>query len=62
MTQKNVKTLSAIILCGGMLLSCKAIDPEEKYELRSPCVANELTDSATHAPCVHRPINQSHLG
>lgn len=44
-----------------LLSACTSLDSEEKYELKSPCVANEQAGSNT-TPCVRRPVNAPHLG
>lgn len=54
------KMLILIIL---FLSSCTNYD-EEKYELKSPCVADDTnnTEQSTPKPCIRRKINDNWMG
>lgn len=38
------------------LTGCSYTDQEEKYELKSPCVAAEVLQHTSPSPCVRRPL------
>jgi len=51
--QKFTKIFFVAIVLLGMI-SCT---PSAPYEIKSPCVSSEDTDSFTIMPCVRRPVN-----
>ena len=40
-----------------VLLGASSCTPSPPYEIKSPCVAAEETDSFAIMPCVRRPVN-----
>lgn len=57
----HFRILICLVLGASVLTACSYADPEDKYELKSPCVANEQSGHAA-TPCVRRPINAPNLG
>jgi len=40
-----------------LLASCR---PSAPYEIKSPCVSNEVVDKYGTNPCIRRPVNLDH--
>ncbi|MFK7974290.1 MAG: DUF2706 domain-containing protein [Rickettsiaceae bacterium] len=56
-----MKSYCNIFIVSLLLLSILSCTPRPPYEIKSPCVANEVHEGGyTITPCVRRPVNVLH--